>query len=92
MCEKEFSDMVKFGSLSWISRFKWFGTEEFVKTRVQDGHFNNSKFVGDRYNRLVRFEISDESVKHFTKCGHREFMLDRRKAPMIKIESMKEVL
>lgn len=90
MCEQEFLDTMKTNSLSWNSRFKWFGTEDFVKSRVRDGSFNNSKFVGDRYSRLVQFEFDEKSVQHFTKCGHREFMLDRRKVPMVKILSIVE--
>ena len=92
MCEKEFTEMMKFKSLSWNSRFKWFGTKEFVTTRVQDGKFNNSKFVGDRYSYLVKFEIDDSFLQIFAKCGRREFMIDRRKAPLVRFSSIEEVI
>ena len=85
MCEKEFQDTVKSGRLSWNSRFKWFGTEEFVKTRVQDGKFNNSRFVPDRYKHIVEFEVEEESLKHFSKCGNHELMLSVRKVPLVKM-------
>lgn len=91
MCNKEAEEMIRFGSLSWNSKFKWFGTEEFVNQRVMDGRFNNSRFVEDRYNRLFEFEFSEESLKHFNKCGHREFMLNVRKVPLVKIISFKEI-
>lgn len=91
MCDLEFQDMQKFNSLSWNSKHKWFGTESFVKSRVQDGQFNNSRFVNGRYNNLVRFEISDDSLQYFSKCGNREFKLERRKAPMIKILSWEKI-
>ena len=92
MCEQEFIETMCSKSLSWNSRFKWFGTEEFVTTRVQDGKFNNSKFVGDRYSRLVKFEIDDSFLQIFAKCGRREFMIDRRKAPLIRFRSVEEVI
>jgi len=92
MCEKEFFETIKFKSLSWNSRFKWFGTKEFVTSRVQGGKFNNSKFVGDRYSRLVKFEIDDSCLSVFIKCGRSEFMVDRRKAPLVRFSSIEEVI
>ena len=92
MCNREAEELLKYNSLSWNSKFKWFGTEEFVKSRVQDGKFNNSRFVGDRYARLFEFEFSEDSMQHFTKCGNRELMLSVRKAPLVKILSIKEIV
>lgn len=92
MCDKELEDMTKFNSLSWNSKFKWFGTEEFVKTRVQDNKFNNSNFVTDRYNNLVKFIIDDNSLNYFDKCGYKEFMLSRRKANNVKILTWEIIL
>lgn len=91
MCEKEFQDMCNFNSLSWNSKFKWFGTEEFVFSRVIDGKFNNSRFVQDRYFFIVKFVFSDDSLQYFTKCGHKEHMLNVRKCPMVKLLSWKLV-
>lgn len=91
MCDAEAEDMLKFGGLSWNSKFKWFGTDDFVNSRVRDGKFNNSKFVQDRYSRLFEFEVDDSSLIHFSKCGHRELMLGVRKAPMVKIKIIGEV-
>lgn len=85
MCDKELEDMANFNSLSWNSKFKWFGTEEFVNLRVRDNKFNNSKFVPDRYKNLVKFTIDDNSAIHFSRCGNREFMLNIRKANSVKI-------
>lgn len=79
MCKKEFEETIK-GNLSWNSRFKWFGTYEFVTNRVQDNKFNNSKFVNGRYKYLIEFDIKEDMLELFTKCGYNEFMLDRRKA------------
>ena len=90
MCEKEFQDTMKYGNLSWNSKFKWFGTEEFVENRVKDGKFNNSKFVPDRYCRTVKFRI-EYGLEHFAKCGNREMMLNVRKAPLVKLTILGEV-
>jgi hypothetical protein len=79
MCKNEYEDTIK-GNLSWNSRFKWFGTFEFITERVKDNKFNNSKFVKDRYKYLLEFEIEEKMLKLFNRCGHREYMLDRRKA------------
>lgn len=85
MCDTEFQDMQKFNSLSWNSKFKWFGTKEFVNERVLDGNFNNSKFVPDRYIKTIKIEFSQDSLQHFRKCGNNEFMLERKKVPLVKI-------
>lgn len=90
MCDKEANETLKYKSLSWNSKFKWFGTNKFVTSRVMDGEFNNSKFVENRYNRLLKFEFSDNSFPHFSKCGFNEFMLNIRKIPMVKIISVEE--
>lgn len=87
MCDKELESMKKFNTLSWHSKFKWFGTEEFVSSRVRDNKFNNSNFIPSRYKNLIKIEFSEDSMPYFNKCGHREFMLNIRKVPMIKILS-----
>lgn len=69
--------------LAWKSKFKWFGTEDFVRQRVLDGKFNNSKFK-NKYTVLCKYEIVD-GIEHFSKCGNRELMLSIRKANNIKI-------
>jgi len=85
MCKEEYENS---NPLSWIpgKKFKWFGTEEFVSSRVQDGNFNNSKFAKGRYDHLVKYSIKDEYLQHFDKCGHREYMLSVRKSPLVKME------
>ncbi|MFA6199298.1 MAG: hypothetical protein WC679_02665 [Bacteroidales bacterium] len=85
MCEAEFNETMNTKQLSWLSRFKWFGTLDFIKQRVTDGKFNNSTFIKDRYCKIIKFEIDDSSLCHFKKVGYRELMLDRRKTPLIKI-------
>lgn len=89
MCDVEFQAMKSINRLAWNSKFKWFGTEEFVKARVLDGKFNNSNFVNDRYVKLVEFNFENSTINHFVKCGHNEFMLNIRKVPLIKIKSWK---
>ena len=70
--------------LSWKSKFKWFGTEDFVQTRVLDGKFNNSKYK-DKYQVLCQYEIIS-GIEHFSKCGNRELMLSIRKANNVNIK------
>ena len=89
MCNEELRDMKAINKLSWNSKFKWFGTEDFVKSRVLDGKFNNSNFVNDRYSNLIEIDFDDASLKHFSKCGYNEFMLNIRKVPLVKIISWK---
>lgn len=91
MCEKEAVETLKYAKLSFNSRFKWFGTLDFVLNRVLDGNFNNSVFDKDRYTRVLEFDFAIQSFKFFEKCGNREFMLDRRKYPLVKLNSIREV-
>ena len=70
--------------LAWRSKHKWFGTEDFVKKRVLDGKFNNSKFK-NKYVVLCKYEIVN-GIEHFSKCGNRELMLSIRKANNVKIK------
>ena len=88
MCKEEWEKSTPF---SWKTRFKWFGTKTFVLNRVRDGKFNNSSFVNSRYDILVEYEFDDNNMKHFVNCGKDEYMLDRRKAPLINVMSMKVV-
>ena len=91
MCLEEYQNTLKYNQLHWISRKKWFGTLDFVKSRVTDGRFNNSRFVQDRYSCLLEFHINDNYLEYFDKCGNREFMLDRRKSQMVKIDRIDEI-
>jgi hypothetical protein len=82
MCKTEFQNS---NPLSFVKRFKWFGTLEFVKNRVLDGKFNNSHVVSDKYSFLVKYEFSDCSEKYLNNVGNNEFMIDRRMLPFIKV-------
>ena len=87
MCSEEYEAS---NPLSWIAgkKFKWFATKEFVTSRVQDGNFNNSKFVKGRYEHLIKYWVTDEDLRHFNKCGNREYMLSVRKSPLVRIKVM----
>jgi len=88
MCKEEAKSVSKNSPLSFKHRYKWFGTEEFVKQRVLDGKFNNSKFV-DKYSVLCKYEIIS-GIEHFSKCGNRELMLDRRKSNNVVIRLLEK--
>jgi len=83
MCNQEADETLRFNSLAWNSKKKWFGTYDFVTLRVKDGKFNNSQFKSDRYCRLLEFDIQSQ-FDIFDKCGYNEFMLDIRKAHNLK--------
>ena len=83
MCDEEMQHTLRYKKLAYISGYKWFGTFDFVTSRVQDGKFNNSRFVKTRYANLLEFEF--DTVNHFEKVGYREYMLSRRKANLVKI-------
>ena len=91
MQDKEADETLKYNSFSWNSRFKWFGTLEFVTSRVQDGKFNNSRFKPNRFNRLLKFEIDDASLSNFVNCGNNELMLNARKSPLVKILQVEDI-
>lgn len=69
MCNEEADETIRFNRLSWHSRKKWFGTYDFVISRVKDGKFNNSQFKPDKYCRLLEFAI-ESSLDIFDKCGY----------------------
>lgn len=57
------------------SRFKWFSANlDFIKNRVKDGLFNNSRFCQDRYKNLVKFEVDEKLIDN-----RLEIQVDRRK-------------
>ena len=92
MCESEWSKMSNGKRLDWHSSAKWFGTKEFVLERVMGSeNFHNSKFAPDRYKILVEFDFDDSTVDKLIKCGYREYMLKRKIAPLVKINSMRRV-
>ena len=84
MSDAEFVQISSSYPLAWYSKNKWFGTLEFVQTRVLDGEFNNSKFVGGRYRHVVEYVV-ESGAEHLINCGKNEYMLNVRKAPLVKI-------
>lgn len=78
MCNEE-AELWLNGRNAFLRRFKWFSPDiNWVKSRVQDGVFNHSKFAKGRYSRLLAFEIP-------IKWSGKEVQLDRRKLPTIKL-------
>lgn len=84
MCYDEYSSISDSWPLSWKTRFKWFGTKEFVESRVRDGVFNNSRHRPDKYKYIVCYEFLS-GVEHLVNCGKNEYMLNVRKAPLVKV-------
>ena len=70
---------------------KWFSDDiEFIKSRVSDGKFNNSSFVGGRYDYLVIYDVTDNNDK-LKRVSDKEVMLYRKDAPMIKVNGVNKV-
>ena len=82
MCEIEYKRTMSNGRPDFNKRFKWFSYNlDFIKSRVQDGCFNNSKHKPDRYARLLAFKIDDLDKSDFV--SDNEIQFDRRKNPKI---------
>lgn len=79
MCEEEYTKTSP-TSLSFLRRFKWLGTKEFVLSRVMDGSFNNSKHKRGKYEHLVSVSFDEKYLSRFDKVGNKELQLDRRKS------------
>ncbi len=92
MCLEELQATLAAGRPVFIRRFKWFSPDlSFVRNRVMDGSFNNSRFKRNRYAGLVRFTVGDRDTEAFRKMA-RELMLDRRVAHLVawvKVEALK---
>ena len=82
MSEVEFIETVKFKKADFTTkRFKWFSHSlNFIKSRVQDGKFNNSKFAPDRYTRICQFEADITKADWLI---NEEIQFDRRRNPKI---------
>ena len=91
MCHNEAEQTIKDGRPAFMNRFKWFGTEEFVRQRVQDGMFAKSRFKPDAYARVLRFEVPDDQLHHLKHVGRYEWMLDVRKMPVCSVRFVGEV-
>lgn len=86
MSEVEFVETMQSGKADFSTkRFKWFSPDlEFIRTRVRDGKFNNSKFVPSRYTHIISFEA--EVTKADWHIGS-EIQFDRRRNPKIVVLS-----
>lgn len=82
MCEAEYLRTLAGKSPSFVTRFKWFTTNlDFLKQRVQDGKFNNSRYKVDAYLHIVTFEVEDLSQADWVRGN--EIQYDRRRNPKI---------
>ena len=91
MCKAEYDRVDNTSPFSWQSKAKWFSDDiEFIKTRVNDGKFNNSGFVDGRYDYLIIYDIIDDNDK-LKRVSNKEVMLYRKDAPMVKVNSVTKV-
>ncbi|MDR2650034.1 MAG: hypothetical protein LBB94_10020 [Clostridiales bacterium] len=93
----EFNKSISDRQPHFIKRYKWFSSNlDFIIARVQDGKFNNSNYMTERYTILSRFIIYINSLKYFTKLNYNELnynelILDRRKSQMVKWLALERV-
>lgn len=86
MCQEEADATLAAGSQQFVRRWKWFSPDlSFVVGRVQDGRFNNSRFVPGRYTVLLAFDLS-AGEEEFVICK-REWALNRRRSHLVKWEN-----
>jgi hypothetical protein len=90
MCNKEADKTLYYQSLQYYrNKEKCFSPYlDWIKSRVQDGRFNNSYIKQDRYSRLLEFIICTSSLKEFIQCRH-EWKTNSRK--IIKVLQVKEI-
>lgn len=80
MSLEELDRTIRLGTADFSEkRFKYFSPSiDFIKKRVQDGSFNNSKFKSGRYTHLVSFWIKEEDLSR-CRVSRNEIEVDRRK-------------
>lgn len=82
MCEEEYVNTVKSGKPIFQKRFKWFSQNlDWIKSRVQDNKFNNSKFKPNKYTHICSFKWDELKADWVHK---HEIQFDVRKNPNIK--------
>lgn len=87
MCEEELKGRCLDYPFSFSKgKFKWFSDDlDFIKQRVRDGSFNNSKFKVDAYKHVVEFVIED--LGRFKRVSDKELMLSVRDSNNVKVLS-----
>lgn len=87
MCEEELNGRCLDYPFSFSKgKFKWFSDDlYFIKGRVRDGSFSNSKFKPDAYKYVVKFVIED--LGRFKRVSNKELMLSVRDANSVKVLS-----
>lgn len=87
MSSEEARDTLTSKQAAFVKRFKWFSPDlNWIKSRVKDGKFNNSKFKQDRYDVILAFTLPKENFdKYFMQINNsKEYMLDLRKSNSVK--------
>lgn len=81
MCKEEYESTIKNKSPDFKKRFKWFAiNKDFIKHRVKDGRFNNSKFKQGAYEYVLMFDADISKADFVSK---NEVQFDRRRNPKI---------
>lgn len=74
------------------SRYKFFSQDlAFIKNRVKDGSFAHSNFKVEPYLVILKYIITNSSLRYFTTLNQKELMLDVRKLPIVKFIKIEEL-
>ena len=87
MCKEEYEKVSNTNPFSFNSKFKWFTENfDFIKSRVTDGKFNNSKFKPERYTHLVKYVVDTKDKDYILrKVSNSELMLSIKHVPLLKV-------
>jgi hypothetical protein len=92
MCLEEYERTLRLKTPDFfLKRFKYFALSlDFIKERVLDGVFNNSKFKKERYVKCLSFSIEETQLKR-CRVSTNEVEVDRRKNVSIQLLSEVEI-
>jgi hypothetical protein len=88
MCLEEYERTLRLKTPDFsLKRFKYFALSlDFIKERVLDGVFNNSKFKKERYVKCLSFSLDEKELKR-CRASSNELEVDRRKNVSIQLLS-----
>jgi hypothetical protein len=87
VCLEESEKTLHFQSLQFHrNKEKCFSPSlDWIKSRVQDGKFNNSAYIRNRYAHLLRFELEDDQISKFIICSHEWKTNIRKQVKIIRV-------
>lgn len=89
VCAEEYLKTLEFQSLQYSrNREKCFSPSlDWIKSRVQDGKFNNSQYT-ERYKYLLKFELEDSQISKFIVCANEWKTNSRKQVKILKVSAV----